>query len=185
VDDFLLTHNDDSLCEQTIDALKSEFEITDLGTPRRLLGLRITRDNPTGPISIDQSETIVDILRRFKMEQCKPAITPHQPGLHLTDAMSPTTQADIDSMKNVPYRVLVGCLLWLATNTRPDIAHAVGCLCRFSANPGQQHWTAAKHVLRYLAGTQHYGITNPTLINHLLQRGPTQIGLIVQIQDAP
>ena len=57
-----------------------------------------------------------------------------------------------------PYRDLVGSLLWVAQNTRPDLAHAVGMLCRFSANPGVQHWTAAKQVLRYLSTTRNMGI---------------------------
>jgi len=56
-------------------------------------------------------------------------------------------------MKAVPYRKLVGKLLYLAVATRPDIAYVVGVLCRFVENPGEAHWNAAKRVLRYLKGT--------------------------------
>ena len=48
--------------------------------------------------------------------------------------------------------------MYLATCTRPDIAYAVGTLARFCSKPNQSHWTAAKHVLRYLRGTSNFGI---------------------------
>ena len=57
-------------------------------------------------------------------------------------------------MRSVPYSQLVGALMYLAVATRPDIAHAVGVLARFSANPGPAHWTALKHLCRYLQGTK-------------------------------
>ena len=53
----------------------------------------------------------------------------------------------------------MGSLLYLATWTRPDIACAVGQLSRFMTSPGPAHWTAAKHVLRYLRGTAALGLT--------------------------
>lgn len=57
------------------------------------------------------------------------------------------------------YSELVGSLLYLSVCTRPDIAQAVGALTRYMANPSMEHWTAAKAVLRYIAGTLGQGIT--------------------------
>jgi hypothetical protein len=48
--------------------------------------------------------------------------------------------------------------MYLATCTQPDIAWAVHELVRFMANHGEKHWTCAKHLLRYLSGTQSIGI---------------------------
>ena len=45
--------------------------------------------------------------------------------------------------------------MYLAVATRPDIAHAVGVLARFSSNPGPAHWTALKHLCCYLQGTKN------------------------------
>jgi hypothetical protein len=42
--------------------------------------------------------------------------------------------------------------------TRIDIAWTVRELARFMADPGEEHWKAVNHVLRYLAGTPDYGI---------------------------
>jgi len=40
-----------------------------------------------------------------------------------------------------------------------DIAHAAHCLAKYSSAPTEEHWKAAKHVLRYLKGTASDGIT--------------------------
>ena len=34
-----------------------------------------------------------------------------------------------------------------------DIAHAVGVVSRYMANPGREHWNAVKRILRYIKGT--------------------------------
>src|SRR5207237_4873241 len=49
-------------------------------------------------------------------------------------------------------------MLFLARVTRPDIAFAVSKLAQFTNCYGQAHWEAGKEVLRYLNGTQDYGL---------------------------
>jgi len=49
--------------------------------------------------------------------------------------------------------------MYLATSTRPDIAHAVSYLSQFNSCYDVTHWTAAKRVLRYLKGTIDVGLT--------------------------
>ena len=41
--------------------------------------------------------------------------------------------------------------MYLATCTRPDIAHAMRELTRFMSNYGRNHFAAAKHLLRKYA----------------------------------
>ena len=54
-------------------------------------------------------------------------------------------------------------LLYLSTNTRPDIAFAVSQVCRFTSNPKKSHASAVKMILRYLKGTMDKGmIIRPT-----------------------
>jgi hypothetical protein len=54
---------------------------------------------------------------------------------------------------------IVETLLLLVNFTRPDLAQAVGLLCRFNAAPGPTYVAAAKGVLRYLSGTRHLGVS--------------------------
>ena len=50
------------------------------------------------------------------------------------------------------YRHRIGLLMYLVNN-RPDICFAMNTLSQFMMEPRRVHWIAAKHVLRYLAGT--------------------------------
>ena len=56
------------------------------------------------------------------------------------------------------YQSAVGRLLYLSTRTRPDIAFAVSTLAKFTSRPTEAHWTAVKHLLRYIAGTREFGL---------------------------
>ena len=51
-------------------------------------------------------------------------------------------------LTDVPYRQLVGALLWASLGTRPDISFAVNILSQFVDKPSASHWEAAKRVLR-------------------------------------
>jgi hypothetical protein len=57
---------------------------------------------------------------------------------------------------------IVGMLLYLAGNTRPDIAFAVHQVARFA------HGIAAKRILRYLFGTKHKGLILEPTSSHSL-----------------
>jgi hypothetical protein len=61
-------------------------------------------------------------------------------------------------MAGVPYRELVGSLMYANVATRADIAHAVGIVSQFCQNPGELHWLAAKRILRYLIGTKSFAL---------------------------
>lgn len=58
----------------------------------------------------------------------------------------------------VPYLSAIGALMYLANNTRPDIAFAVNLLARYSSTPTKRHWNGVKHILRYLRGTSDMGL---------------------------
>ena len=56
-------------------------------------------------------------------------------------------------MRGIPYKELVGSLIYLVICTRPDLAVIVSLLSQFMGNLRKQHWAAAEHVLRYLHST--------------------------------
>ena len=59
-------------------------------------------------------------------------------------------------MKTVPYASAVGSLMYMMLCTRPYICYSVGIVSRYQSNPGSEHWTVVKHILKYLRRTRDY-----------------------------
>ena len=59
-------------------------------------------------------------------------------------------------MRNCLYASAVGSLMYAMLCTRPDIYYTVSIVSRYQSNPGPEHWTAVKHILKYLNKTKHY-----------------------------
>ena len=55
------------------------------------------------------------------------------------------------------YCQLIGSLMYLV-NTRPYINFVVNTLSQYMVESCRVQWSAAKHVLRYIAGTVDYGL---------------------------
>ena len=81
---------------------------------------------------------------RFQMDQCKPSRTPAYLNLKLQTAQNGDEEVD-----QRIYRSLVGSLLYLAKQTRPDM-FTVNILSRHMNAPTNQHWMCGKRLLRYL-----------------------------------
>ncbi|KAG8976249.1 hypothetical protein FRC05_004499 [Tulasnella sp. 425] len=159
VDDLTLVSKSKAKIKEVKEALAKVFKLRDLGPTTFLLGMQITRDRSTRTLHLSQRQYVVDLLERFGMSDCAPVTTPMEPGLKLTKDTCPTTQAEINEMRNIPYLNTVGALNYLAIATRPNISYTVGKLARFNSNPGMQHWKAVKHLLQYLQGTKDMKLT--------------------------
>lgn len=85
------------------------------------------------------------------MENAKPATTPMAVNFDFSSEEEPMEKAR-------EYRRVIGSLQYI-TMTRPDVQVAVNILSQFMANLKPKQWMAVKRVLRYLAGTQEFGIT--------------------------
>ncbi|KAJ7297158.1 hypothetical protein O6H91_Y076800 [Diphasiastrum complanatum] len=153
VDDILITGNSDEKIGEIKSALAVDFKITDLGTVYHCLGMEIERDLDLGITRIGQKRYVRELIARFEMEDANPVATPVERGLVLTKEMCPVTEDEKSKMIDVPFRSLVGSLMYAAVCTRPDVAFSVNRVSQFSSNPGWQHWLAAKRILRYLKGT--------------------------------
>ena len=111
------------------------------------MGVKCTK----GRIVLDQRQYVTKLLDNFRMLESKSMATPLMEKLVLTKADCSDDNSDKRSeIKQHDYRGLVGSLNYLATTTRPGIAYAAHDLSSYLANPGMVHWTAAKHVQRYL-----------------------------------
>lgn len=110
-------------------------------------------------ITLDQEHYIDVILEKFNMTNCKTADTPMVAKQALSKEDGPSNEEERIEMSAVPYQEAIGSLMYLSQCTRPDITFAVNKLSRFNANPGPKHWTAVKHILRYLKGTKGHKLT--------------------------
>jgi hypothetical protein len=155
---YMLVHVDDCLVvgnsagvQHVKNTIKALFDVKDTGAVSLFLGLEVIRDRARRQLWLGQPRYVDTMLEQFSMVDCKSRVTPLDCG----------TQFSKDGeylASDVPFNALVGCLLYLAMSTRPDIAHAIGMLSRYVSNPCVEHWKAAKSVLRYLAGTKNLGL---------------------------
>jgi hypothetical protein len=123
-----------------------------LGELSFFLGLQISQSNKG--IFISQTKYIKEMLKKFKMEDCKPVSTPMITGCKLSkDDESP--EAD-----HTMYRSMIGILLYV-TASRPDVMQVVGLVARFQSAPKESHVVAVKRILRYLKGTMDFGLWYP------------------------
>ena len=61
------------------------------------------------------------------------------------------------------YAYVIGMILYLASNTRPDIPFSVHQCAWFTYNTKASHETAVKRIYRYLQGTKDNGLVfNPS-----------------------
>ncbi len=153
VDDILIIAPNTNTLAPIKHKLMATFDARDLGPATFFLGMDITRDRANKTLKLSQGRLTADLLNKFNMQEAKTVSTPSSAAIKLTKDGEP-----LDT-KTFPYSTLIGSLMYLSVCTRPDIAQAVGALARYMATPTTVHWTAAKTVLRYLAGTADCGIT--------------------------
>lgn len=149
VDDGLIIWSHKQEKDALISLLESKFEIT-TSDGTNYAGMEIKYDKDS--VFIHQQNYCRKVIERFGMNDCSPVSTPAESHVKLS---KPEEESDL----KVPYRELVGSLMYLAIVSRPDIAYAVSVLSQFMTNFNAHHWTAGKRVLRYLAGTSNLGIT--------------------------
>jgi hypothetical protein len=157
-DDLTIAASSSRRMDETKLLLRSHFEMTDLGELEWMLGIRLTRDRERRTGTLSQTAYIDHILDRFHLSDAKPTTIPLSSGLKLSRDQCPGSTEEQEKMKNVPYREIIGSLMYAAQGTRPDIAFPVTALSQFLQNPGAIHWEEAKRVLRYLKGTRETGI---------------------------
>ena len=109
------------------------------------------------------------MLNNNLTDTCTTSRTPYRSGLPVDKI--PTNTPLPEHVRNEArdkYRHLVGTFNWLSLSTRPDIATITNMLSYNLHNATPSHVTAAKYVIRYLAGTKDLGIHFTKGPNHAL-----------------
>src|SRR6266496_2738630 len=66
----------------------------------------------------------------------------------------PTIAEDREKMKVIPYASAIGSIMYAMLCTRLDVCLAISLAGRYQSNPGVDHWTAVKNILKYLKKTK-------------------------------
>eukprot|EP01018_Ginkgo_biloba_P007226 Gb_41386 [translate_table: standard] len=82
VDDLIYIGNNENMFREFSVAMKSEFEMIDLGLMNYFLGIEVTQ-NSDGTF-ISQEKYANDTLKRFRMQNNKATITPIAMGVELS-----------------------------------------------------------------------------------------------------
>ncbi|CAI7806297.1 unnamed protein product [Closterium sp. NIES-54] len=150
VDDLVFATTDTEALAHLKSKLQKRHTCTDLGELTSYLGLRITRDRAQRTITLTQSHMVQQVLQRFGFTYSSPQSTPLPTGHSLS---APPSDESVEPSGSYPK--LVGCLMYLMTCTRPDLAYPLSLLAHYVAlgRHRKVHWDAAKRVLRFLCST--------------------------------
>jgi hypothetical protein len=157
VDDFIALGPTNDLIDQFFEQLGDHMEMKDLGFPIYFLGVEIVpQDNA---ISITQGPYADEVIERFGFNNCKPVGTPMDPGSYPTAVQHRGPEPGMDRAGKEQYQAIIGSLIYLTTQTRPDLAFATNLWARFMADPTEEQLQGAKRILRYLRHTRRFGLT--------------------------
>ncbi|GJT93969.1 retrovirus-related pol polyprotein from transposon TNT 1-94 [Tanacetum coccineum] len=130
VDDIIFGSTNPRYTQLFSDLMKSHFEMSMMGEMTFFLGLQVDQ-SPRG-IFINQSNYVLEILKKYGMETCDP----------ISILMKIKDKLDLDQngtlVDAMKYRSMIGSLMYL-TLSRLDIVHAT-CLCApYQAKPTEKH----------------------------------------------
>ena len=155
---MLVVHVDDikiaatkKVTDSVVAGLNKRFPTKHLGGARWYMGSECKRDRELGTLEFSQTPSNRNVVARFGTTET--SLIPASPSLDLEHV------SDEDPVVDASFREMVGSLMWIANQTRPDIANAVRAVAGFSHDPKQVHVKAARKVIEYLRATAHLGLT--------------------------
>ncbi len=155
VDDILVAAKNLADINHIKARLTAIFDVRDLGEAKYFLGMSLDRDRQARILKMTQERLATELVHKHGLKEGRTKSVPMSTSIRLVQA----EEDQLLDREEYHYSELVGSLLYLSVCTRPDISQAVGVLARHMAKPSMEHWTAAKAVLRYIAGTLACGIT--------------------------
>lgn len=146
VDDIIIAGPDLNNIEDCKRYLQKEFEIKDVGNLRYFLGLEIDYNREKGILKLHQGRYLEKILKKFKLDNCHPCLTPIEAKLNI--------RVENEAEDHKPIREMIGALMYLMLGSRLDISYALKFLSRFQNKNSIEVWVHLKRLLRYLKGTK-------------------------------
>jgi len=158
VDDTIFAGASADELEQEITALgirkeeqRHSFALRNEGEVGAFLGVQVEKKGPK-EFLLTQTGLIDKVLTASGMNDSRGADTPATPDSIGADLEGPPFAESWN------YRTVIGMLMYLSSNSRPDIAYATHAAARFSHAPRHSHAVAVKRILRYLKNTRTMGL---------------------------
>lgn len=163
---FILVYVDDLLIlapsimerDSIVTELKNLYELRVVDEVDLFLGVQLgwELDSEGKSVSLNMSQPLYveSILRRFGLQDSKPACTPMVESFFT----GLSSEKDKSVVLTERYQQMIGSLLYLALRTRLDILAPVLILARFQKSPTAYCHRGVKRILRYLRGTHNYRV---------------------------
>ena len=149
VDDIIFVSTTASLSKEFFKLMQDEFDMSMMEELKFFLEIQINQCKDG--VYVHQTKYTKELLKKFKLEDCKVMNTPMHPTCTLRKE---DTGLKVDQKL---YRGMTSSLLYLIAS-RPYILFSL-CLCaRFQSDPRESHLTAVKIIFRYLKGTTNLGL---------------------------
>lgn len=133
VDDFQTYAPKEADIDWFMATLNQSFEFNDVGDAQKYLGVDVRRNSEADTTMLSQKEYAEELITTFGLADAHPVKLPMDPGLIIDDAPDST----VDQKE---YQRAIGCLIWLTTKTRPDMARATGVLSQYTIRPTKKCW---------------------------------------------
>jgi hypothetical protein len=151
VDDGIFLSHHSQVADNVIASLvKDNFDLTKEGDLVAYLGVQIERQSD-GSLHLCQPALIKRVIEALGFEDANGCKTPADQALGRELDAAPAT-------RSFNYRSVIGMLLYLGNNTRPDCCFAIHQCARHCINPKLTHKQAFKRIGRYLRTTAEKGI---------------------------
>lgn len=148
VDDLLVASADLEEVKRFKLELAKLVEIRDLGQLKTFLGLQIEFDERRNCFTMSQEKLIADYAEKFNLVDAKQV--KRIPQVETIDF----GEEKLTGEYATKYKSLIGGLLYVANQTRPDVTFPVNFMSRFMKEPTELHLKYAKRILQYLYATR-------------------------------
>ena len=151
VDDQIYFAFNETDIQAVLDGMEKDFDLHRESDVAGFLGIDLKK-NEDGTIELLQTGLIDRIITALGLDESKHKDTP-------TD-VKPLGKDEKGEprLEEWSYPSVIGMMLYLQNNSRPDITFAVNQCARFSRDPKKSHEAALKRIGRYLKGTRTQGM---------------------------
>ena len=148
VDDMLIMGQNADMIQKLKMELSKTFDMKDLGSAKRILGMETLRDRKASESWLSQERYIERMLEMFHRKNSKPFSTPLAGHFKLSKRLYLSMEKEKCKMLVIPYSSAIGSLMYAMVCTYSDISHAIEVVSKFLENPSKAHWEAMKWFFR-------------------------------------